>query len=115
MKISIKFTFFTGACIGFLFFAIFIFYAVGFYYGSVLIEDGTNNALYGRPYSVGDVMVIFFGIMIGGFSMGQAAPCLDNFSKGKVAGFKVFKMLERQPEIVVDDNGKKLKNLKGHI
>ena len=45
-------------------------YALGLWYGSVLIEGKRHNDIYDRPYSAGDVLVIFFAIMIGGFSMG---------------------------------------------
>lgn len=54
-------------------------YALSFWYGSVAIEDNYKNQIAGRIYSIGDVMTIFFSIMIGGFSIGQAAPCLKNF------------------------------------
>lgn len=45
-------------------------YGVGFWFGSIFVGDKTNNALYDRPYSGGDVIVIFFSIMMGGFSLG---------------------------------------------
>lgn len=47
------------------------------------MEDGTTNAVYDRPYTVGDIITIFFGIMFGGQSIGMATPCLKNFVKGK--------------------------------
>jgi ATP-binding cassette, subfamily B (MDR/TAP), member 1 len=51
--------------------------------------------------------------MIGGFSMGQAAPCLENFQKGKVAGYKVFEVLNRVPNIKNDAKEKTAKNFEG--
>jgi ATP-binding cassette, subfamily B (MDR/TAP), member 1 len=88
----------------------FLDYAIAFYYGSVTLEKGYENRTYDRLYTVGDVIVILFAIMIGGFSMGQAAPCLENFEKGKTAGYKVFEVLNRVPNIKNDAIGKTVKN-----
>jgi len=32
---------------------------------------------------------------MGGFSIGMATPCVEAVSKGKIAGYKIFKVLER--------------------
>lgn len=45
-------------------------YGLGFYFGSIFVGDGTENALLDRAYTGGDVIVIFFSIMFGGFSLG---------------------------------------------
>lgn len=60
----------SGAAIGFLWFVMIADYAVGFWFGSIFVGDEVNNALYDRPYTAGDVIAIFFSIMIGGFSIG---------------------------------------------
>lgn len=79
MLLSLSYSKFVGLSMGFMMFAMFIDYAIAFYYGSVIIEKGYTNRTYGRLYTIGDVIVILFSIMIGGFSMGQAAPCIENF------------------------------------
>lgn len=56
--------------LGFLQLAMTLFYAIGFYFGSRFVGNKTDNAIYDRPYSAGDVIVIFFSIMFGGFSLG---------------------------------------------
>lgn len=43
----------------------FLDYGVSFWYGSTLIEDGVWNSSMNRNYTVGDVFVIFFAIMVG--------------------------------------------------
>jgi ATP-binding cassette, subfamily B (MDR/TAP), member 1 len=113
MIMSLKYSKFVGLSLGFMMFAMFIDYAIAFYYGSVIIEKNYTNRTYDRPYTVGDVIVIFFAIMIGGFSMGQAAPCIENFEKGKTAGYKVFEVLNRVPNIKNDAKGKTAKNFEG--
>lgn len=115
MEISLKYSKFVGFTMGFTFWAMFANHGLGFWYGSVLIEDQTDNSVYGRPYTVGDVLVIFFAIQIGGFSLGQAAPCLDNFAKGKTAGYKIFQILNREPLIKNTHKGTHIKDLKGEF
>jgi len=82
-KIAVRFSLFSGIGIGGIFCAVFLDYALSFYYGSILVGDGDFNSTTGRAYTVGDVLVIFFSIMIGGFSLGQATPCIKNFALGQ--------------------------------
>jgi len=60
----------------------FLCYALSFWYGGKLIDDGTENTMYDRPYSAGDVVVVFFSILSGSFQLGQIAPCFKDFIKG---------------------------------
>jgi ATP-binding cassette subfamily B (MDR/TAP) protein 1 len=55
---------------GFTYMIEFLSYALCFWYGSVLIEEERYNDIYGRPYTMGDVLTVFFAIQIGGFSIG---------------------------------------------
>jgi ATP-binding cassette, subfamily B (MDR/TAP), member 1 len=70
MRLSLSYSKFVGLSLGFMMFTMFINYAIAFYYGSVIIENGYQNRIQGRPYTVGDVIVILFSIMIGGMSLG---------------------------------------------
>lgn len=88
---------------GFIYFIIFCDYALNFYFGSILIEESYENVLYDRNYTAGDVLVIFFSIMIGSFSLGQAGPCFASFAKGQVSGAKVIKLLNRVPLISLNE------------
>jgi ATP-binding cassette subfamily B (MDR/TAP) protein 1 len=114
MVLSIRFTLMMGFSMGFMFFALFAQYALGFWYGSKCIEGQYMNHIANRPYNVGDVMIIFFAIQIGGFSLGQAAPCIDCFTKGRVAGYKVFAVLERKPLITNAAEKKTLPSVRGN-
>jgi ATP-binding cassette subfamily B (MDR/TAP) protein 1 len=87
---SFKFTTGVGFAQGMVYFAMFCNYALGFWYGAKLIEDQTNNTVFDRPYNIGDVMIIFFAIQTGSFSLGQAMPCLENFAHGRTSGYKLF-------------------------
>jgi len=59
-----------GLGLGALWFFMIADYGVGFYFGSIFVGEKTENAAYDRPYSTGDVVVIFFAVMMGGFSLG---------------------------------------------
>ena len=47
----------------------------------------------------GKVMNVLFAAIVGGFSLGQAAPNFQFFTKGKVGGARIFAVIERQPQI----------------
>lgn len=59
-----------GVGLGFLFFWMVGANALGFWVGSEFIADERNNAIEDRPYNVGDVLTVFFAIMIGGMNIG---------------------------------------------
>ncbi len=50
-------------------------------------------------YAGGDVMNVLFAALIGGFALGQAAPNLQYFQRGKASGAQVFAVIARQPNI----------------
>lgn len=90
-------------------------YSLAFYFGSTLVENQTRNQLFKRTYTVGDVITIFFGITMGGFSLGQASPCLKSFAQGKEAGYQVLQVIDRKPLIADNPNGKTIPHISGHI
>jgi len=61
-----------GAALGlsFLMLGIYGMYGYSFWVGSLFIEKGFYNRIYGRPYSAGDVIAIFFAIITGLFAIG---------------------------------------------
>lgn len=69
-RISIRFGFVSGFSFGLVWGVMLMSYALAFWYGSKLISDGTWNTNLNRSYSAGDVLVIFFAILTGGFSLG---------------------------------------------
>ena len=69
---------FAGVGMGFVFFAMLCCYALGFWYGSKLVNEKAYNM--GSVYTAGDVLVIFFSIIMGGFELSQMGPCLKKFA-----------------------------------
>ncbi|KAL4491485.1 hypothetical protein ABPG72_008141 [Tetrahymena utriculariae] len=93
----------------------FLDYALSFWYGSVLVGDSIYNSTYDRDYTQGDVFVIFFAIIIGGFSLGQCTPCIKKFQSGKLAAAKIFEVIDREPQIMLPSSPQIIQHLTGNI
>jgi len=60
----------------------FLLYALGYWYGSHCAE-GTNHCsplVSGKYYTAGDVLTVFFCILVGCFNLMQLAPALKKIS-----------------------------------
>ncbi|CAJ0838550.1 14828_t:CDS:10 [Entrophospora sp. SA101] len=99
-----------GLGVGFMLLAMFGSYSLAFWYGSILIINGEENG--------GDILNAFFAVMIGAFSIGNAAPYLASVSNALGAAAKIYKIIDRVPKIDSSaDKGKKFakSELKGFI
>ena len=72
-------------------------YALAFWYGSQLIISS--------GYTGGDVINVFFAVLMAGFSIGQALPNMEAFTRGQAAGYKIFSHIDRKPAIDSSDPG----------
>ncbi|KAK4399304.1 ABC transporter B family member 9 [Sesamum angolense] len=98
----------TGVGLGLMLFTTFASYGFAFWYGSRLIID--------QGYDGGDVVNVILAIMVAGSSMAQMSPCLNSFSSGQAAAYKMFEAISRQPLIdPCDTSGIVLENLEGEI
>ncbi|CAJ0645863.1 8190_t:CDS:10 [Entrophospora sp. SA101] len=89
-----------GLGMGFMLIAMFGSYGLAFWYGSILIVNGEENG--------GDILNAFFAVMIGAFSIGNAAPYLSSVSNALGAAAKIYKIIDRVPMIDSSaDKGKK--------
>jgi len=105
-----------GFALSLMFFTLFGAYAYAFYVGSWWVQKEFWNNTYGRPYTSGDVITCFFGILFGMFSIGMAAPNIQAVAEGRAAGKMAFDVIDRQPSILMDDpKAKKLDKLEGAI
>lgn len=52
----------------------------------------------------GAVVTTFFSIVTAGSQLGQAAPSLDAFARGRGSAFKIFKIIDRKPLIDPSSN-----------
>ncbi|XP_058757075.1 ABC transporter B family member 4-like [Vicia villosa] len=75
--------------------------------GKMVVEKG---------YTGGEVISVFFAILTGSLTLGQAAPCLTSFAAGQAAALKMFETIKRKPEIdAYDTTGTKLDDIRGDI
>jgi ATP-binding cassette subfamily B (MDR/TAP) protein 1 len=93
------------------------YYAYAFYTGSWLIQKQViNSSNKNIPYSAGDVMSCFFGVIFGVMSIGMATANIKAVAEGKVAGKMAYEIIERIPKILIDDDKyKPVGNLRGKI
>ncbi|KAL8041024.1 hypothetical protein ABFX02_10G138300 [Erythranthe guttata] len=76
---------------------------------------GANMILH-NGYTGGEVITVLLAVIIGGTSLGQAAPPLTSFAAGQAAAFKMFETINRKPTIdAYDSKGKILNDIIGDI
>ena len=91
-------------------------YAYALYIGSWFIQKQVNNDIYDEPYTAGDCLTIFFGIMFGLFTFGAIEPQIKAIVAGKVAGKFTYETIDRTPLIpILNPSGNKCQNLRGQI
>ncbi|XP_062847623.1 ATP-dependent translocase ABCB1-like [Trichomycterus rosablanca] len=78
----------TNVAMGLTQFFIFGTYALAFWYGTKLSVDEPQN------YSIGKVLIVFFSVMIGAFSLGQGAPNLESVAKARGAAYAVYNTID---------------------
>ena len=73
-------------------------YSLGFWFGSKMVAEGELNPD-NTTYSAGEVIVVFFSILTGGFNISQITPCMKKFAEGQTAAAKIFAVMDREPLI----------------
>nr|XP_042899922.1 uncharacterized protein LOC107456703 [Parasteatoda tepidariorum] len=91
MNIALKKYKYVGSAFGFTFLVLYGSYALAFWYGAKLVLDNSMTA--------GDVFSVFFAVMIGSFSLGNAMPHLTSVATAKGSGEKIFDIIETVPKI----------------
>ena len=103
----------SGFAVGLLMFFSNFSWALGFWFGSNLVEDAVINPIAEKPYNVGDVLTIFFSILMGSSSLQNLVPCMKEYAAAKESAIKAFKIIERKSLNSIDD-AKGLKPSKLH-
>ncbi|GAA6048222.1 hypothetical protein JCM3770_006486, partial [Rhodotorula araucariae] len=99
---------FNGLGLGVFFFIIYGSYGLAFYYGTTLILQGRADS--------GDIVNVFFSILIGAFSLAQLAPNLQAISFARGAATEIYATIDRVPIIdSASDKGRKLEHVEGLI
>lgn len=98
----------SGIGMGVVMFIAFCTYGLAIWFGGKMVLE--------KGYTGGDIMNILFCVLIGSMSLGQASPCLTAFAAGQVAAFKMFEVIEREPDIDANETtGRKLDDILGDI
>ncbi|XP_042730707.1 bile salt export pump isoform X2 [Lagopus leucura] len=98
-----------GLFTGYMWFVIFLCYALAFWYGSKLVLEDDE-------YSPGTLLQVFFGVLVGALNLGQASPCLEAFATGRGAAANIFETIDRKPTIdSMSEEGYKLDKVRGEI
>jgi ATP-binding cassette subfamily B (MDR/TAP) protein 1 len=66
-------------------------YSLAFYYGAILLEQGQITA--------GDVINVFFAVLIGAFSLGHIAPDIQTYMNATASGQVILGTIDRFPLI----------------
>ncbi|XP_063233028.1 ATP-dependent translocase ABCB1-like isoform X2 [Bacillus rossius redtenbacheri] len=94
--------------IGGVFFVTYGAYGLAFWYGAELVGNGTSTP--------GSVFTVFFSVMSGAFSLGNALPFVNAVSTAVGAASTIFDIIDRVPDIdAFSEQGKKLDKVKGSI
>ena len=67
-------------------------YALGFWYGWTLTKKDSSGE---SEYTVGRIILVFFSIIMGVFSLGNAAPYVSTLAMARAAAYEVYKIIDR--------------------
>ncbi|XP_065886098.1 ATP-dependent translocase ABCB1-like [Dysidea avara] len=90
-KVGVKKGISTGLGIALTSFFIFFVHAVGFWFGAYLIQYHDTTS--------GEATTVFVALLVGAFSLGQAAPSLQDFSVALGAAGFIYDTIDREPLI----------------
>uniref|UniRef100_A0A8D1Y4N8 Multidrug resistance protein 1 n=1 Tax=Sus scrofa TaxID=9823 RepID=A0A8D1Y4N8_PIG len=77
---------------------------------------GIKKAITANISIVITVSDVFFSVLIGAFSIGQASPSIEAFANARGAAYEIFKIIDSKPSIdSYSKNGHKPDNIKGNL
>ncbi|CAM6102631.1 unnamed protein product [Calypogeia fissa] len=91
LKYAMKSSLAKGLGMGVTHSCLFAAWALLLWYGGVLIREGKVNG--------GDAIGVVFAVIIGGMAVGQALPNISFFTRGRVAAYKIFRLIDHEPTI----------------
>ncbi|XP_051008007.1 ATP-dependent translocase ABCB1 isoform X7 [Acomys russatus] len=107
-RLGIKKAITANISIGAAFLLIYASYALAFWYGTSLVIS--------KEYTIGQVLTVFFAVLIGAFSVGQASPNIEAFANARGAAYEVFNIIDNKPNIdSFSASGHKPDNIQGNL
>ncbi|KAI2799339.1 Pgp-2p [Blomia tropicalis] len=111
---GIKRSMFTGMSMGTMWFSIYASYGLAFWYGTRLIIRSIENK--DSQYQASTMLIIFFNVLMGTFSMGQTTPYFEAMARARGAAAKIFQIIKQKPSIdSLSNDGVRVKDLKGAV
>uniref|UniRef100_A0A0K0DKU6 ABC transporter domain-containing protein n=1 Tax=Angiostrongylus cantonensis TaxID=6313 RepID=A0A0K0DKU6_ANGCA len=108
MRYGVKKSFLTSFGIAFVIALLFISMAVSFWYGTKLVVSG--------QITPGTVFAVFWAVIGGTFSLGQAAPQFGVLISSMTAAAPIFTIIDREPSIdSMSKSGKRLEHIQGRV
>lgn len=106
-----------GVGMALMFFSCFCTYAGGMYYGAIKVTQDRSNGCVGEScYDGGQVITVFFAIVVGAMAFGQGAPSIQAVFAARVAAYDVFEMIDARSKIdPLSDEGLKPERADGRI
>ncbi|NWJ02935.1 MDR1 protein, partial [Crypturellus undulatus] len=89
-SVGVKKSITTNTSLGVSQFLIFGSYALAFWYGTKLTVEEKDT------YDIGRVLIVFFSVLVGAFSLGQAAPNLESVANARGAAYEVYKIINKK-------------------
>ncbi|XP_067147710.1 ATP-binding cassette sub-family B member 5 isoform X1 [Apteryx mantelli] len=89
-SVGVKKSITTNTSLGVSQFLIFGSYALAFWYGTKLTVEEKEN------YDIGRVLIVFFSVLVGAFSLGQAAPNLESVANARGAAYEVYRIISKK-------------------
>lgn len=113
---GIKRGLFQGISLGVTNLVMFSSYGLCLWFGSWLIHNNVTNPYRGENYDGSDVVTIFFAILFGAMSIGQAGPTIQFFTTARAAAYRMFQIIDTPSAIdSLSDEGNKLESLHGDL
>ncbi|KAF8401217.1 hypothetical protein HHK36_012146 [Tetracentron sinense] len=108
MKTGIRQGLISGIGFGISFFLMFCFYAISFYAGARLVQDGKTT--------FSKIFRVFFALTMAAIGVSQTSSLAPDASKAKASTASIYSILDRKSNIdPSDDSGMTLENVKGEI
>jgi len=74
-------------------------YALAFWFGATLRKDGHKSPMTGEVYTGGDVIGVFFCVLMGGFALGGMGEPIQAISAARAAGASFYEILDHAPSV----------------
>lgn len=90
-RLGVKKGFSVGVTLAIVLFFLFMLYSISFWFGGYLIQSHGAQG--------GDILTTFFSVIVGAFSLGKAAPFLEDILTAVGAAVTVYETINRIPPI----------------